>query len=163
MPRLERIKVNCQWLTYMWVGDVVAWIKNIPFEEWPQQHKVDSQLRPAMVTDGAWHNFHKETDRIVNDLYSQFAFPHVYNRMLSVVMPGHRIPPHTDGQRPEWLYRVHIPLTTNEKSEFVVGGLRFEMEVGGVYLVNTEAVHSVTNLGETPRIHFMFDVSKKIS
>ena len=140
------------------VGDVVAWIVAIPFQEWHQQSR--TELRPAMMTDLAWHGFGSMVAPVVADLMEHFPGCHEDQRMLSVVMPGHSIPPHTDSQPPHWLCRVHVPLTTNEQSRFIVGGMTHHLEPGRAYRVNTEAVHSVENAGTSPRINFMFDVRR---
>jgi hypothetical protein len=153
------------------IADLVEWVRSIPFELWPQQRRVDSQLRPAMVNDGAWWGMAQRTNELVSTLMAQLrlsrwaadgfvrsAAPQSYQRMLSVVMPGHSIPAHADRQEPGWLCRVHVPLLSNERSVFQVGGVVHVMRPGTAYLVDVTQVHAVENRGETPRIHFMFDV-----
>lgn len=140
------------------VAGLVSWICGIDFSEWNQQRKIDDQLRPAMMTDHAWRGFKAMTDPVVATLMGSFPDYCEDTRMLSVVMPGHSIEPHCDWQSPKWICRVHVPLTTNDKSKFIVGGIDHRMMVGNAYRVNTEIEHSVTNDGDTPRIHFMFDV-----
>lgn len=138
------------------------WIAAIPFEEWPQQHRLaDGQVRPAMQTDLAWHGFGAIAEPVVNAIMQEH-FPGcvAYQRMLSVVMPGHSIPPHCDEQAKSWISRVHVPLTSNAKSRFIVGGEDHVLAPGFAYRVNTRAEHAVTNDGETPRMHFMFDVGR---
>lgn len=139
---------------------MAEWISAIPFEDWSQQHRLaDGQIRPSMMTDLSWHGFGDACSPVVRAI-RQKCFPNcdVYQRMLSVVMPGHVIEPHRDHQAPYWLCRVHVPLTTNEQSEFIVDGQSHRMDVGMAYRVNTLAEHSVVNAGAAPRIHFMFDV-----
>lgn len=135
------------------------WIKFIPFEDWPQQHRLeDGLIRPAMVTDLEWHGFGVVTNDVVAGLMRNFEGLAAYQRMLSVVMPGHSIPPHVDAQAKKWRCRVHVPLLTNSKSWFWVEGRPISMECGFAYRVDTTKEHAVTNDGDTPRIHFMFDV-----
>lgn len=141
------------------IADLVEWVQSIPFELWPQQRRVDGQLRPAMVNDGAWWGMALRTNELVADLMRHLPLgAQPYQRMLSVVMPGHSIPPHADRQEPGWLARVHVPLLSNERSIFQVGGVAHVMRPGTAYLVDVTQEHAVANLGETPRIHFMFDV-----
>lgn len=111
-----------------------------------------------MVTDLRWHDFGKYAAAIENALMSNFANCRAYQSMLSVVMPGHSIPPHKDMQGKSWVCRVHVPLLSNEQSKFIVSGVDFHLVPGNAYRVNTEEEHSVENNGDTPRIHFMFDV-----
>ena len=139
----------------------LAWITGIPFAAWPQQNRLaDNRLRPAMVSDPGWFDFGVRTHALVCHIRD-----HVPDRlrpglqMLSVVMPGHHIPTHVDRQTTQWYGRVHVPLTTDPESRFVVGGIPHHLEVGIAYLVNTEVEHSVTNAdGTRPRIHFMVDM-----
>lgn len=143
------------------VAEVLAWISAIDFAEWPQQHRVDAQLRPAMVNDLAWQGFGARTDTLVAELLAHLpAGARDCNRMLSVVMPGHSIEAHCDVQPSEWITRVHVPLTTNDRATIVIGGQSHHLEVGMAYLVDTRIEHAVRNDGNTPRIHFMFDVRR---
>lgn len=142
------------------VAAVVEWITAIPFEDWGQQKPPGVlPLKPAMMSNHTWHNFGAVLDPLVNDILGQH-FPGciAQQRMLSVVMPGDEIPRHRDDQCPEWVERVHIPLTTNALASFVCDDGAHFMEVGCAYRVNTEGFHAVYNRGDTPRVHFMFDV-----
>lgn len=149
----------CDLITSVDVADLVSWIGAIDFTDWPQQGRLaDGLIRPSMVTDPEWFGFGKKAEPVVAQVMTHFPDGSAYLRMLSVVMPGHSIEPHRDSQAPYWQCRVHVPLATNEHSAFIVAGERFALEVGKAYRVNTEAEHSVENDGDTPRIHFMFDV-----
>lgn len=141
------------------VSALVAWVTAIPFEDWPQQSRLeDGQIRPAMVNSPAWHGFERETYSVVYAV--RWLLPTYLEstlRMLSVVMPGHSIPPHVDQQPPRCWGRVHVPLTSNDASVFTVDGEAHVLDVGHAYAVNTRREHSVSNAGETPRIHLMID------
>jgi hypothetical protein len=140
---------------------LTRWITAIDFADWPQQHRLaDGQIRPSMVTDLGWYGFGSETEEIVRTMLSHFPGCQDYQRMLSVVMPGHSIAPHVDGQSKNWMCRVHVPLTSNDKSHFIVAGEPVHMAPGFAYRVDTTIEHAVTNEGDTPRIHFMFDVGR---
>ena len=135
------------------------WIAAIDFADWPQQNRLaDGQVRPAMVTDLSWHGFGAATDGLLCECLKQFPGCVGLDRMLSAVMPGHDIPPHTDNQNERWVCRVHVPLLTNPQAFFVVEDKPYHLEVGKAYLVDTRRMHAVINGGTTPRIHFMFDV-----
>jgi hypothetical protein len=144
------------------VSELTHWINSISFEEWPQQHRLeDGQIRPSMVTDLSWHDFGAMTDGTVQHIMESFPGCVAYQRMLSVVMPGHSIPSHVDEQGKDWLCRVHVPLMSNDKSKFWVDGVPHDMAPGFAYRVDTTKPHAVTNNGDCPRIHMMFDVSGK--
>jgi hypothetical protein len=147
------------------VREAVKWIKAIRFEDWPQQSKVDDQLRPAMVTNLDWHDFRNIAVAIVKQLGFELSQPgtgmghdDTYQWMLSCVMPGHGIEAHKDAQADYWKFRVHVPLLTNPKAFTEMEDGKHHLEVGKAYKVNTAAMHAVENGGRTPRVHFMFDV-----
>jgi hypothetical protein len=137
--------------------ELVTWIAGIDFAEWPQQSF--TELKPAMVTDLAWHGFGVVSDPIINAVMAAHCpgLSH-QQRMLSVVMPGHSIPPHRDLQPPHWRCRIHVPLASNDRSAFWAGGVAHNLEPGMAYAVDTRIEHAVTNDGGTPRTHFMWDV-----
>lgn len=138
---------------------LAKWITDIPFEDWPQQHRLDDgKIRPAMVSDLKWHGFDQKAWPLLAKMHRHFPDMAFHQHMLSVVMPGHSIPPHIDEQPEHWLTRVHVPLTSNDESWFVIEDIEYQMAPGHAYLVNTRRQHAVTNNGATPRIHFMFDV-----
>jgi hypothetical protein len=138
------------------VKKAAAWIKAIPFEEWPQQSRIDDQPRPSMVTNPEWHGFGDIATTIIGSL--GFDESNAYQPMLSVVMPGHHIEVHQDAQADYWKYRVHVPLLTNAKAVTEMEDGLHHMQVGKAYKVNTAEKHAVWNKGATPRVHFMFDV-----
>lgn len=82
--------------------------------------------------------------------------------VLSRMMPGQNHGMHIDRQTSDWLTRVHVPLVTNAES-----WLRFEdqpdmhFDVGWAYTFNTERRHAFANLGDTPRVHLIFDAMRR--
>lgn len=142
------------------IAAAVSWLAAIAFEDWPQQHRLaaDGKLRPSMVTDLDWYGFGAAVSPIVENLMSYFPGASPFQRMLSVVMPGHDIEPHRDFQAPYWLCRVHIPLTSNDDAWFITDGEPHRLLPGFAYRVDTQAEHGVVNNGKTPRVHCMFDV-----
>ena len=55
------------------------------------------------------------------------------------------------------LWRVHIPLTTNDSSFVVVDGKLWHMQLGYAYLMQVEFHHLALNAGDSDRIHIVFD------
>ena len=135
---------------------MIEWIVAIPFTEWNQQEL--NRIKPAMMHTLDWHDFGKHAQPVINSLVNKFSWKRTDLPMLSVVLPGDDIPPHVDLQDPNWLFRVHIPLTTNDQAFFNVNGVDHHMKIGCAYKVNTLDRHGISNRGTTPRIHFMFDV-----
>jgi hypothetical protein len=147
-------------LCWVDVESMAEWVLAIPFEEWPQQHRVHpDRIRPAMVNRREWHGFGSRADAIVADLVQRGLIAQVTtNPMLSVVMPGAGIEPHVDDPGPRWCVRVHVPLSSNDAVYFLVDEERYPMDVGRAYLVDVRRRHEIRNDGMTPRIHLMFDV-----
>lgn len=57
-----------------------------------------------------------------------------------------------------WVTRVHVPLVTNPKAEFIVNDTSYHLKVGKAYKINPEEPHAIRNGGNASRIHLMFDV-----
>lgn len=70
--------------------------------------------------------------------------------LVTIHTPGTKLITHQDSTDK---IRVHIPIHTNEDSNWIIGGEEFHMEPGWAYLVNTTIPHSVENKGSTNRIH----------
>jgi len=70
--------------------------------------------------------------------------------LVTVHTPGTKLITHQDS--PDKI-RVHIPIFTNEQSNWIIDGEEFHMKPGKAYLVNTTLPHSVENAGTTNRIH----------
>lgn len=144
------------------VDALVKWLASVPFEKWPQQSKLqDGQLRPAMLS-GDNFGMRAATRDVVEELMACFPRSRPDNLLMSAVMSGHEIPSHRDEQDIKWLCRAHVPLMTNDKAEFHIGGEVHHMKVGFAYWINTTVLHSVVNKGQTSRVHFMFDVVEKV-
>jgi Flp pilus assembly protein TadD len=54
-------------------------------------------------------------------------------------------------------HRVHIPITTNDKTIFTVGGEDRLMRVGEFWEINNALAHAVVNRGDEDRIHLIID------
>lgn len=54
--------------------------------------------------------------------------------------------------------RLHVPIITNPKVTFFVGGERIQMQPGRLYYVNFSKRHYVKNEGDTARYHLVMDV-----
>ncbi len=54
--------------------------------------------------------------------------------------------------------RLHIPIHTNDRVTFFVGGERIKMSPGRLYYVNFSKPHYVQNEGDTDRLHLVLDL-----
>lgn len=142
------------------VAPLQRWVTAIPWEDWPQQHRLsDGGIRPAMVNDPDWHGFYTVTTTIVKQVQAwvpRWTAPQ--QRLLSVVMPGHDIPPHVDKHTSRWWGRIHVPILSDPASRFLVEDQGYHLEPGQVYVVNTLRTHGVDNTaGQAPRVHLVVD------
>ena len=53
--------------------------------------------------------------------------------------------------------RVHLPIVTNDKINFMVGGENKNMRVGELYEINNSTFHAVENNSDQARIHIIID------
>jgi len=149
---VERFAGTVESLALVPVEPLVEWVSTI--DDWPKPRRNGA----THVTDRKWHGFGEVMRSLVGGLLAKFPDCVDDLWILSHVSPGHRITPHRDEQSSSWRCRVHVPIISNAQSRFIVGDSDHQMVPGMAYRVNTEAVHSVTNEGSTPRVHFMFDV-----
>lgn len=70
--------------------------------------------------------------------------------LVTIHPPGTKLINHQDS--PDKI-RIHIPIFTNDLSNWIVDGEEFHMETGWAYVVNTSLIHSVENKGNTDRVH----------
>ena len=54
--------------------------------------------------------------------------------------------------------RLHIPIYTNDKVVFFVGGEEIKMKPGRLYYVNFDKPHYVSNKGNSDRLHLVLDL-----
>ena len=87
----------------------------------------------------------------------------IVKRVFSKLMPGVIGTRHIDTHYGPERVRVHIPLQTNENCFFCTDEGRIHMEIGNSYLVDPLVYHWVENLGDTPRIHYIFDYLETVS
>lgn len=92
----------------------------------------------------------------VSSYYQNNGF--IVRLLLAKLLSGGKIPPHTDaGYSLLNSHRVHLPIITNEKVDFVVGDETKNMQVGELWEINNGAVHAVENRGDEDRIHLIID------
>jgi hypothetical protein len=73
--------------------------------------------------------------------------------------PGSVIHDHRDrgASYGEGFFRVHIPITTNERTHFVVDGETLPMQPGDCWYADFGLLHSARNDGATDRVHLIID------
>lgn len=78
--------------------------------------------------------------------------------LLSKLVPGQAKTLHVDPVADDWLYRIHIPVTSNEQAWFCFAEDHIVLHPGHAYAVNITKPHAPVNLGDNDRIHLMCDI-----
>ncbi|GFD75413.1 hypothetical protein KUL113_48330 [Tenacibaculum sp. KUL113] len=108
----------------------------------------------------------KETP-IMNDcnyfreVINSFQCPISSARLLRLNV-GAEIKPHRDYKLgyEDGNFRLHIPIITNNKVEFILDDEQLKMLPGECWYTNVNYIHSVTNKGNEDRIHLVIDAER---
>lgn len=85
-------------------------------------------------------------------------FPTVFRMYITVNSPGVVVVPHEDNENiPKRVYKIIIPIQTNDNATWTVDEGAIHLNSGEVYLVDTLKTHGTQNYGNTDRVHFMFE------
>jgi hypothetical protein len=121
--------------------------KFTPFQKWPITSSGPLDLNLIEIKD------------ILNYL-SDIADPSMCTRVhINTLLPMSYVFEHSDTDTD--VHRLHIPLISNDRCSFMWSGRDnrmsslCQMTVGGVYIMNEVANHSLINLSREPRIHFV--------
>ncbi|WP_340064325.1 aspartyl/asparaginyl beta-hydroxylase domain-containing protein [Ascidiimonas aurantiaca] len=92
------------------------------------------------------------------EVLKQFKCPFLSVRLLKLD-PGAYIKPHRDHELgyENYNFRLHIPIVTHKKIEFILDGKQLQMLPGECWYTNVNYEHSVANKGTTPRVHLVVD------
>ena len=82
-------------------------------------------------------------------------FPRARQISIASHPQGTKIRRHNDS---DTYYKIHLPLTSNDKSWFIFDYKTFVLEPGKFYLINTDKHHSTYNEGESIRTHLFFKI-----
>ncbi len=82
----------------------------------------------------------------------------VIRAVVASLKVGANIKAHTDGHKSfHNAHRIHVPISTNPRVWFTIGGLPYQFKVGEAYEINNQKQHSVVNKGDEDRLTFIFD------
>lgn len=104
-----------------------------------------------------------ETDVLKKSLYLKqvmdtFKCPIISARLLRLGV-GAEIKPHRDFELgyEDGCFRLHIPIESNRQVKFVLDGELLTMLPGECWYTNVNYIHSVSNFGQTDRVHLVID------
>jgi hypothetical protein len=107
-----------------------------------------------------WDAFGEVTMPIMEEVVSRHYPPGgmLLRVILARLLPKCRIDEHFD-THPSFsiAHRIHVPLLTNPQVEFTVGSQRIATRPHHAFELNNKMAHAVANLGDTARVHLIFD------
>lgn len=155
-----RLLDNHQWVSHYDKDLADGWTA-VPLVSWDgTMDKVESQ------NVGTWGQYRMtpivEKLPYFKKLLNAFECPHGRIRIMKM-MPGTVIRPHRDIKTEVANYafgqvRLHIPIFTNPKVVFSVGGEDLKLKEGHLYYVNFSKEHYVRNDGDQVRTHLVLDL-----
>ena len=95
---------------------------------------------------------------LIEPLYKQKYGDGYFNRIILVnLLSNGDIKAHADGGPLLLSRRTHIPIITNPEVFFIVNDEEKNMKEGEIWEIDNSKVHSVENLSDEDRIHFIID------
>jgi len=123
---------------------------------------VETKGWPEMevTQEAGWNRLADVALPLMNDIIERHYSPGgtVIRAMAAKLLAGKNITPHWD-KHPSFHcgHRIHVPITTNPRVRFNIGGKPYQFKVGEAYEINNQKTHSVTNKGTEDRVTFIFD------
>lgn len=104
--------------------------------------------------------FRKHIESVSSMVYGFNGCSDVQQALITRLGPNSHIKRHMDrGPLTSKTHRVHVPILTNEKCIFSVGDEKRNIKAGEVWIIdNVGKYHSVSNNGDTYRIHLIIDI-----
>ncbi len=95
------------------------------------------------------------------EVINSFQCPILSARLLRLNV-GAKIKPHRDYKLgyEDGNFRLHIPIITNNKVEFILNDKQLNMLPGECWYTNVNYVHSVANKGNKDRVHLVIDAER---
>jgi hypothetical protein len=107
------------------------------------------------VTQLLSETFNSQTNTFLNSFYGKGYYIRVN---LVKLLKGGDIPEHIDETFSlSHSHRIHLPIITNDKVVFTVGGESLCLKEGEMYEINNKHHHKVANLGDHDRVHMILD------
>ena len=116
--------------------------------------------RVTMTREMGWDRIADVANPIMAKIIERFYPPGgtIIRAVAAKLVAGGSITPHTDSLKSfSYGHRIHIPITTNKLVRFMIDGHPYRFEIGHVYEINNQKIHSVMNAGKEDRISFIFD------
>lgn len=116
--------------------------------------------RVTITREKGWDRIADVAEPVMAEVIKRFYPPGgtIIRAVAAKLMAGGNITPHIDSLTSfAYGHRIHIPVTTNKLVRFMIDGSPYRFEIGHVYEINNQKIHSVMNAGKEDRISFIFD------
>jgi len=116
--------------------------------------------RVTITREMGWDRIADVANRVMAGIIERFYPPGgtIIRAVAAKLVAGGIITPHRDTLKSfTYGHRIHIPITTNKLVRFMIDGRPYRFEIGHVYEINNQKIHSVMNAGKEDRINFIFD------
>jgi hypothetical protein len=138
------------------------------FRQTDRYGQADTKTIPLLwsedfVENTEWKSYEIFKDYLIeieNNLIQLLGEGKIEVALLINLPKNKKILPHTDSGNEHFFKtkRIHIPITTNDKCNFIVGDEIVQMKEGEIWEIdNAYKIHSVNNDGNTDRIHLLID------
>jgi len=120
----------------------------------------DDDFRHSNPTTLGSFDYFKDELKPITDCIAEFYHHdgNIIRLLFTKLFPGGVIPPHPDTVFSLLhCHRVHIPILTNEKVFFFVGGEQKNLKEGEAWEINNATIHSVENHSDEERVHLIAD------
>ena len=121
-------------------------------------HPIQMIYSPPGVTDFADTPFLSRAPYFA-EVIAAFACPVTCVRLMRLT-PGSVIKEHHDNDlaAEEGVARIHVPVATNDRVEFLLNGTPVTMKPGEAWYLRLADPHAVANRGDADRVHLVIDV-----
>ena len=132
---------------------------NVHKETQSIQLLADDMSHTPPIKTAFYERFAAEIEPIFQALVSRFGEHGLFIRVLLARLKAQsEIKPHVDkGYSLINCNRIHIPIITNDKVTFSVGGVSRSLKAGEIWEINNADVHSVINASQDARVHLIID------
>ena len=132
---------------------------NIHKETQSIQLLADDMSHTPPIKTAFYDRFAEAIDPVFQALVLRLGSDGLFIRVLLARLKAKsEIKPHVDkGYSLINCNRIHIPIITNDKVTFSVGGVSRSLKEGEIWEINNADVHSVTNTSQDARVHLIID------
>lgn len=110
--------------------------------------------------EAGWDLLQNVVTPIMDDILEKYYPPGgtIIRSMIANLTAGNVVSSHVDGHQSfRSGHRIHVPIVTNKKVRYMLDGRICHFNVGKIYEINNQKMHSVMNRGKDDRLTLIFD------